>query len=242
MARAKAKLMLPAGHSLLFESIRIMRMHLRQLFPVAAIGTTLSLIFKNNEVLASLWFVFLSCALIWSIRHLEDPKVKITIRNAYYQGTAPVLRFILTLLMLSVASIPLSIGLLLYRSLIGITINGFMQAEFILISVVSLLLAVLSFYLLVRMLYALVIITLPDMIPLQAVRISWRLSQGKTMRLLRIWLIFVLYAAFVAGLLLVLITLSNQPLLRGYLFDFVIGLLIIPLFYTFMFISYKKLA
>ncbi len=130
-----------------------------------------------------------SLAIIWSLRQVLAGNTAIRIRDTYYRGVYPLVPFILVLLVIGLQLLPLVIGSSLYSTVItnGIAVHAI---EKLLWAVVFLLLALLSFYMLSSSLFALYIVTLPDMTPLKALRSARELVRYRRWSVVRkiIWL------------------------------------------------------
>ena len=127
--------------------------------------------------------LIVSLALIWALRQVLA-KVKISVRDSFYKGVYPLVPFILVLLVISLQLIPLIIGSWLYAT---ITANAIAVTllEKVLWAVLCLLLAVLSLYMICSSLFALYIVTLPNMAPLKALRSARQLVRYRRAEILR---------------------------------------------------------
>lgn len=135
--------------------------------------------------------IIASLAVIWALRRVESLRTskpqageKLRIRDAYYKGMTPLVPFILVLGVILLELIPLLIGSWLYSVVVqgGIAVT---LAEQLLWGVFLLALAVLSIYLVLSSLFALLIVTLPDMTPMQALRSSRGLVLHRRWELIR---------------------------------------------------------
>lgn len=127
--------------------------------------------------------IITSLAVIWSVRQLMANK-KIRIRDAYYMGMYPLIPFIIVLAVVSLQLLPLMIGSTIYAMVVsyGIAIT---LIERIIWVVVFLALAVLSVYWLSSSLFALYIVTLPEMTPIKALKSAKELVNGYRWQLIR---------------------------------------------------------
>lgn len=238
---------LPGAHQLIGQSFKYVSTHKKLLLGASFVGVIINFLlrFGGDEagvLYQSIWLVFLLAALIWSIRHASDKRAKPTIRKAYFNGTAPVLKLLVVLFAISIASIPFSIGAFLY-SAVGVVTAGSTSwwEQMIGVGLWSLC-AIISVVFLTRIIFALIITTLPDMMPIQSLRASWHLSRSHVKTLLGRLLIPLLY---ILVLVVIFFFLLNLAGLQGSLAQFVsdvlgIGLLT-PLLLTYIFKLYGHL-
>ncbi len=124
-----------------------------------------------------------SLAVIWALRQVSSG-ASFRIRDAYYRGMYPLVPFILVLLVIGLQLIPLLIGSTLYGI---VTTNGIAvyAVEKLVWGLLFALLALLTLYMLSSSLFALYIVTLPDMTPLKALRSARELSRYRRWTVLR---------------------------------------------------------
>lgn len=142
-----------------------------------------------------------SLAVIWALRQIMAGSA-IRIRDAYYQGMYPLIPFILVLIVIGLELIPLLIGSSLYALVItnGIAVNALEKIVFAAIFAV---LAAVSIYLIISSIFALYIVTLPDMTPMKALRSARQLVKGRRWALLRKILFLPLVLLIAAAIIMV---------------------------------------
>jgi hypothetical protein len=157
-----------------------------------------------------------SLAVIWALRQTLAGAT-IRIRDSYYRGMYPLVPFILVLTVIGFQLIPLLIGSTLYNLVIG---NGIAVhfIEKLLWGALFAASAALSFYWISSSLFALYIVTLPDMTPLKALRSARDLVRGRRWVVLRklLWLPIVLIIA--AAIIMVPIIIFLTPLAQWVFF------------------------
>lgn len=251
MARTTAKrgakpVRISGGHKLLATSYRLLSFNWRFLAKVIAIVLIVNLVlrFASSGNTASLyqgvWFGFASCALIWSLRHHQAKKLRLS--QAFWTGTAPALKFFIIVSLVGLVSLPFSIGSFVF-STINYLAAGTSPVALIVAGGIWIVLGILSLLLLARLVPALIVVTLPEIGPGAALKTSWRLSKGQTFvvaaRLL------VLFVYIIAALLLFSLVAGQLPLsdnlAQGLTEIFGVGL-VLPLLYAFIFSLYKELA
>lgn len=115
-----------------------------------------------------LFAVIASLALIWSIRNVSN-SVPVKIRDAYYRGIYPLIPFLAILLLIGIELLPLVAGISLYVLAINNTI-AVTALEKLLFIVIMVGLSALSLFLISSSVFALFIVTLPEMTPVKALR------------------------------------------------------------------------
>ena len=109
-----------------------------------------------------------SLAVIWAARQVLAGEKPI-IREAFYKGMYPLIPFIFVLFVVGLQLLPALVGNLAY----GLIVNGGIavtSAEKLVVLSMFLLLVLLSLYMVISSIFALYIITLPDMTPIKALR------------------------------------------------------------------------
>lgn len=133
-----------------------------------------------------------SLAIIWALRQVLAG-LEIRMRDAYYRGMYPLIPFILVTLVIGLQLIPLSIGATIYTKIAagGIAIT---VMEKVLTAVGFGLLAAWTLYMLSASIFALYIVTLPDMTPTKALRSAREIVRYRRWVVLRkiLWLPIIL--------------------------------------------------
>lgn len=176
-------------------------------------------------------------AIIWSLRQThahEKPKLK----DAYYSGMYPIIPFLLVLLVILLQLIPLIIGNTIYGLVVssGIAVTGLEQFIWLLVFIG---LGLLSLYMITSSIFALYIVTLPNVTPMQALRSARQLVLHRRMLVVRkiLFLPVVLFIAAVAIMLplIIYVTPVAEPVF------FVLGNIGILLAHAYMYELYRKL-
>lgn len=142
---------------------------------------------NNSSATAGAYQLFIgliaSLAVIWALRQALSG-AKIRVRDAYYRGMYPLIPFILVLMVVGLQLIPLVIGSTLYSLVVNNAIAVY-AIEKLLWAMLYLLLALLSLYMVSSSLFALYIVTLPDMTPMKALRSARELVRYRRWTVLR---------------------------------------------------------
>jgi len=182
--------------------------------------------------------VIISLAIIWSLRQTLANKV-FRIRDALYHGMYPLVQFILVLMVILIQLIPIIIGASLYSIVIGFGIAA-SALEIILWFLVFLGLASLSFYFLCSSLFALYIVTLPNMTPMSALRSARNLVKGKRWIIARKILALPIVLFFI-GVLIMLPIIYIAAALAQYIL-FLLSILLIFAVHSYMYLLYRDLV
>lgn len=139
---------------------------------------------------------------VWIIRNIMAGK-KVTLREALYNSGAPIISSILVILVGALQTVPavLAIGIFYIANQSGVMDHG---AVAMAASISLFGMAMLSFYWLTSTFMALVIVTLPNMYPMRAIKLAGDLVSGIRLRILYriLWAILVLafFWAIILGL------------------------------------------
>lgn len=183
-----------------------------------------------------LWLVT-SLAVIWALRHVAAGTL-VRIRDAYYRGMYPLIPFILVLIMIGVQLLPVLIGSTLYSIVMtnGITAHFYEQLIWLAILVLSVLI---SLYFISSSVFALYIVTLPDMTPLKALRSAKGLVRGRRWTVARKLLFLPLLLLVAAAIIMVPIIILLTPAAQWVFFLLTMFSLVV--FHAYMYTLYREL-
>jgi hypothetical protein len=146
-----------------------------------------------QRIFASLLGLMAWLTVVWLLRVILSGK-KPRLRDGLYNSGAPILPTFFVSLVLIVQLLPLAVALIAFSAAAnsGLINEG---AESMLFWTVAVLLGALSLYWLVSTFFALIVITLPGMYPMQALKIAGDLVVGRRLRIVLrfIWLAFLLF-------------------------------------------------
>lgn len=185
----------------------------------------------------TLLLIMTSLALIWSLRHLYAGK-KIRIRDAYYNGMRPLVQYMLVMLMIGVQLIPGVLAGFLYTALVvqGVLVGPW---ETGLASLLCFLLLALTFYFITSSVFALYIVTLPDMTPWKALtsaRDIVRYRRAKVLpRILFLPLALLICAAVIMVPVALLLTIVSP-----FIF-FILTVIAVLIVHSYMYALYREL-
>jgi hypothetical protein len=196
---------------------------------------------NNSSPTAGAYQLFLaliaSLAIIWALRQvLADARIRI--RDSYYRGMYPLIPFILVLMVVGLQLIPLLIGSSLYSL---VTTNGIavLFVEKLVWALLFAVLALLSLYMISSSVFALYIVTLPDMTPLKALRSARELVRYRRWTCLRKILALPFILLIVAAIIMLPIIIWLTPLAQ-YVF-FLLTMFSLVGIHAYMYTLYREL-
>jgi len=109
-----------------------------------------------------------SLAVIWAVREVMAGH-KISAKDSFYRGIFPLVPFILVLLVMGLQMLPFAAGSAIYSIVVsgGLAINSLEKIVWLIFFILT---ALLSFYMILSSIFAVYIVTLPDMTPMKALR------------------------------------------------------------------------
>jgi len=122
----------------------------------------------TGSVFQSILFVFESLVIIWALRHLLSGQ-KVSVKMAYYKSMTPLVPFLLVLFVIIIQLLPVTIGATVLAA-VSTSVFTNTAAATIVSAIAFVLLAAWSVYMVSASIFALYIVTLPDMQPRQALR------------------------------------------------------------------------
>ena len=154
----------------------------------------------NASVYQTIITLMTGRAAIWVVRH-HAVKYRLRVRDGFYRGMYPLVPLIGVLMVISLQLIPLAVAGWLYSTVIvgGIAVAAVEVTAWLLFII---LLAVLSLYMTTSSIFALVIVTLPDMTPLRALRSARQLVLHRRWQVIRHIAVFVFCAIIILGLVM----------------------------------------
>lgn len=147
------------------------------------------------------WLMILvALVTIWTVRQ-RLAKKSVRVRDGFYKGMYPLIPFVLVLAVIGLQLLPLGIGNWLYSTVVanGIAVTGVEKALWLLFFA---LLALLSLYMICSSLFALYIVTLPDMTPLKALRSARQLVLHRRWTVMRKVILLPLFLLLLSALIM----------------------------------------
>lgn len=205
-----------------------------------AVNSFSSLVSGNSysgSAMQSILIIVVSLSIIWALRQVLADKA-VSVKESYYQAMTPFIPFVLVVLVILIQLLPLTLG----TFALGIILTSVFAGDAlvtILFSILFVLLAAWSLYLLCSSLMALYIVTLPNMQPRQSLRAAKnlvRLRRWQLMRRIVFLPLFILVAMGVAVIPLIML----YPSLAVAAF-YALGALAILFGHTYLYSLYRSL-
>ncbi len=183
--------------------------------------------------------IIISLVLIWALRHtLATKSQKVRVRDAYYKGMTPLVPFLIVLLIIGVQLMPLVMASFLYSAVIdvGLAVTIIEKALWV---VFMLLLSLLSLYMLTSSIFALYIVTLPNITPMQALRTARDLVRHRRLIVMR-KILFLPLALLVLAALIIIPFIIVSPNFAEWLF-FVLSMFTLAIAHSYIYHLYREL-
>lgn len=182
-----------------------------------------------------------SLAVIWALRQNlspENARVKLQIRDAFYKGLYPLVPFLLVMLVIGVQLLPVALGGFLYTTVIGggLAVTSLEKAIWI---VLVLLLVLLSLYMITSSVFALYIVTLPDVRPLQALRSARELVRNRRWTIMRKLLFIPIALLVIAGAITIPLILLSAVVAEWVFF--VLSMFGLVVLHSYLYTLYREL-
>lgn len=201
------------------------------------LGSAASTSSEAASIYQLLLFVLLSLVTIWALRQIHA-KAKLSVKDAFYKSTYPLIPFLLVMFVICLQLVPLLIGSSLYGI---VTANGLAVTtpEQILWLLLFALLALLSLYMVSSSLFALYIVTLPDMTPMKALRSARQIVRYRRWSIMRKVLFLPIALVVIAAAIIVPLIVVYAPLAEWVFFVLTSAGLIV--FHGFLYNLYREL-
>lgn len=186
---------------------------------------------------AALAILLISLVYIWAIRQVSN-KQDIGMRDAYYQGMAPLFPVLLILAIVALQMIPFAvagIGYSIARTG-GIFVTGFEDLAFF---IIVLLMGLLSLFLITPTIIAFYIATLPGMYPMEAMRSAKKLVQFQRLAVFRRIFFLPLFLAIIYTVLLLFLIRFLPDITFYYTESF--QFVALPLIHVYLYKLYRSL-
>lgn len=185
----------------------------------------------------SLLLVIMSLVIIWTLRQTQAG-IKIRIKDPFYKGLYPLVPMIIVLFVIGLQTIPLLVSNFLYQIVFG---NGIavLELEKVAWIMIFFLLAVLTLYMVTSSLFALYIVTLPNVEPLQALRSARELVRYRRWTIMR-KLLFLPLALMVIGAIITVPLIIYMTFAVEWVF-FCLSIMTLILVHSYMYALYREL-
>jgi len=192
---------------------------------------------ESSSLMASLLLILGSLVIIWALRNLLAGN-PISVKQAYYQSTAPLVPFLLVLVFIFIQLLPLGLGAAVLSILLSASGAGGGYAE-ALFGGVLIILAVWTVYMLSCSIFALYIVTLPDMTPRKALHSAKSLVHRRRWQLSRRLLFLPIFILLIMALVVLPFILFLTPLVT--IIFFVLSTIALLFAHTYIYGLYRNL-
>lgn len=190
----------------------------------------------NAPVMQTVLLIIESLVIIWALRHLFSGE-NIGVKQAYYHSTFPLIPFVIVLFIILLQLLPLTIGSTILTLILS-TVSGSGAVDMI-AGLLFVLLSAWSIYMVSSSVFALYIVTLPDMHPRAALRSAKNLVRFRRLPLVRKILFLPLFIIVLMGMVIVpLILFANFLVSPAF---FALSMLAILFAHTYLYSLYKGL-
>jgi hypothetical protein len=178
-----------------------------------------------------------SLVIIWALRQLLAGE-KIGVKQSYYHSMTPLVPFLLVAFVVIIQLLPLTVGTAILALVLSSAITN-AAAVNIIFAVIFAVLAAWTLYMFSSSLFALYIVTLPEMEPRSALRSAKNLARFRRWVLIRKILFLPLFILLVMGLIIVPLILLADFLVTSVFF--VLVMLAVLYSHTYLYSLYRKM-
>lgn len=192
---------------------------------------------QTSSILQAVLIVIESLVIIWALRQLLAGN-KIRVKQAYYQSMSPLLPFILVTAVIFLQLLPVTLG----TSVIAIILSAILSSGGLLTALMVIffiILATWSLYMISSSIFALYIVTLPDMQPRQALKSAKNLVRYKRAAAIRKVLFLPVFVLVVMAIVIVPLILYAQVLVAPVFY--VLSMLAILFVHTYLYSLYRSM-
>ncbi len=187
----------------------------------------------------SMLLIVISLVLIWALRHsLADKKVAVGVRDAFYKGLYPLVPFLLVLMVIGLQLVPIVVANFLYSVVFGGGLAVTAPEQWLWGMLLGLL-VLLSLYMISSSIFALYIVTLPDVRPMQALRSARDLVRYRRWVIMR-KVIFLPVALLVLAAVIVIPIIIVSPPVAEWVF-FILSMLGLAIAHSYLYALYREL-
>jgi hypothetical protein len=182
--------------------------------------------------------ITISLAIIYGLRHIAMAKKRVTAKESLYKGMTAVIPFILVLIVIGLELLPFGLGSGIYASVVstGIAVTA---VEKVLWQLFVISLGLLTFYMISSSIFALYIVTLPDMKPVKALKAARELVRYRRMAVVR-KLLFLALAILSVMAIVIVPLIAYLPVVADVIF-FLASIAVLPFVHTYVYTLYRKM-
>lgn len=201
---------------------------------VGGAGLTTS---ETASVLQVVLFILASLVIIWALRHLLAGQM-ISIKQAYYQSMTPLVPFLIIMFVIFIQLLPLTVGSLIVAWIASAIFTVGSTAD-IITGIAIFCFGVWSIYMLSSSIFALYIVTLPEMEPRKALRSAKNLVRFRRWGVIRRLIFLPIFILLLMGLIIVPLILYFEAAVVATFF--IMSMLVILFAHTYLYSLYRGL-
>jgi hypothetical protein len=199
-------------------------------------GSILSGSSDQTATMQTILFIIESLVIIWALRHLFSGE-NIRVKHAYYHSTSSLIPFVIILFVIILQLLPITLSSAAFAIVLAsIVNNALVQAIFTFIFVAG---TFWSLYMLSSSVFALYIVTLPNMEPRSALRSAKNLVHFRRWQVVRKLLFLPLFIVLAMAIILVPLILYAKFLVTPAFF--ILSMLSVLYMHTYIYTLYKGL-
>ncbi len=196
---------------------------------------------QQSGAYQTVFLIIASLAVIWALRQTLSPtnkKVKLQVRDAFYKGMYPLIPFLLVLAVVGIQLLPVAVAGFLYSTVVagGLAVTAIEKAIWAMLVAGIILL---SLYMITSSVFALYIVTLPEIRPIQALRSARDLVLHRRWTIMR-KLLFLPVALLVCSAAITIPLIIFAPTLAEWVF-FVLSMFGLVVFHSYLYTLYREL-
>jgi hypothetical protein len=191
----------------------------------------------TGSALQSMLFVIESLVIIWALRHLLSGQA-VSVKQAYYRSMTPLIPFLLVIFMIILQLMPLTLGGIILTFVATSVLTG-TGAATVISAIGFILLAAWSIYMVSASIFALYIVTLPDMHPRSALRAAKDLVRFRRWPVIRKVLFMPVFILVAMGVIIVPLILYAQPIVP--IIFYILSMLAILFVHSYLYSLYRDL-
>ncbi|HET9721934.1 MAG TPA: hypothetical protein VFP32_02795, partial [Candidatus Saccharimonadales bacterium] len=182
-------------------------------------------------------FIIESLVIIWALRHILSGQA-VSIKLSYYKSMTPLIPFLLVIAMIIIQLLPVTVGATVLAA-VSTSIFTDTGVATTVSAIVFVLLAAWSIYMVSASVFALYIVTLPDMQPLQALRSAKDLVRFRRWAIIRKVFFLPILIMVVMGVIIIPLILYASSIVPGVFY--VLSMLAILFVHTYLYSLYREL-
>lgn len=191
----------------------------------------------TGSALQSMLFVIESLVIIWALRHLLSGQA-ISVKLAYYRSMTPLIPFLLVVFTIIIQLLPLTLGGIILAAVASSVFTSTTAAT-IFTTIIFLILAAWSIYMVSASIFALYIVTLPDMLPRQALKAASDLVRFRRLPVIRKVLFMPLFIVAVMAVVIIPLIVYAKPIVPAVFY--ILSMLSILFAHTYLYSLYREL-